>query len=68
MKESKQFIIAYSFWVQIIPERLLSHVEVGFVKSFQDLFRDLVVIIAHFKFANFLINFFFFFFVIDQIM
>ncbi len=48
MKESKQFIIAYSFWVQTIPERLLSHVEVGFVKSFQDLFRDFFVIIAQF--------------------
>lgn len=34
MEESKQFIIAHWFGVQIVPERLPSHVEVGFVKSF----------------------------------
>lgn len=42
MKGSKQFTTAYCFGVQIIPNRLPSHVEVGSLKSSQDLFRDRV--------------------------
>jgi len=45
MKGSKQFTTAYCFWVQIVPERLPSHVQVGFVKSSQNLFQSRLVTI-----------------------